>query len=82
MTHLTQCAQCGDLFEATRVDARFCTSACRGTSWRSAREAEADTLRRIGAELLARLTTAVQTGAPEAELDAIIAEAHRVLPAA
>ncbi|WP_431247271.1 hypothetical protein [Leifsonia xyli] len=35
---------------------------------------------RLGAELLARLTRAVIDGAPEAELDAILDEAQRVLP--
>jgi uncharacterized C2H2 Zn-finger protein len=72
------CSRCGDLYEASRSDSRFCSNAHRAAATRAA-DAE---LRRIGVELLARLTTAIQTGAPEHELDAIIAEAHRVRPAA
>lgn len=70
------CDYCGDLYEASRIDSRFCRDAHRAAATRAA-DAE---LRRLGADLLARLTRAVIDGADESELDAILAEARRVLP--
>ncbi|WP_158863731.1 hypothetical protein [Leifsonia sp. AG29] len=70
------CDHCGKPYEASRIDSRFCRDAHRAAA---ARAADAE-LRRVGADLLRRLTRAVIEGAPERELDTILAEARRVLP--
>lgn len=70
------CDFCGGLYEASRIDSRFCRDAHRAAATRAA-DAE---LRRLGADLLARLTRAVIEGASERELDGILDEARRILP--
>lgn len=82
-TFTASCAYCGALYEAERASSRFCSTAHRAADWRERRAAahhdEAE-LRRVGADLLARLTRAVIEGASEHELDTILAEARRALP--
>ncbi|WP_295125970.1 hypothetical protein [uncultured Leifsonia sp.] len=82
-TYIASCAHCGALFEAERAGHRFCSTAHRAADWRERRAAahqEDAELRRLGADLLGRLTRAVIEGASEPELDEVLAEARRVLP--
>ncbi len=72
---MTTCARCSGVFTATRGDASYCSTRCRVAAFR-AREADRS---RAVAVLLARTAQAVRSGAPRNVLDALAADAERLL---